>query len=626
MKKLKWLSVLGILGGLAFGAISEPDKALFPARQLLTNGGWENGTVGWTASGGTYARSTSSPGAGSAMGTWDSGSAAQTLTSTAVAIPAGALGKNGVASCAIKCATGTCTHTLNAYDGTNLLATQTITSSTSTFARTSVNFDFPTSGNIQLRISSVASDEPSISIDECFLGLAAGFNLSQQSSAVLVASGYIANTANCAPTRANTALGAFGTDSDCPGPTVVLNPGPGTLVTTDTDLLQFTMNSLPSGYYRVTMGGEFGSSANADATLAINDGTNTRGNIGFNPSTTTGAGITVVGYFQYTTSGNRTFSLYSASTSGTLTAVLNVGLTNLNFSIERFPSESEIAISFDKAAGSWSGYHDTTCGNNVTSTTLANLGTDASCALVQTSNTNFGTVSGSNTGAQITFTPIRANSKYQVCATVTSRGSASSANASVALYDSTEGAYVDQSSYDITGANVTANTTLCGPVSATTMAAHTLNVRAATSSGDFSLFTGQGRRGVIEWSIYLIEQANTGITFSNMPATPATSTLKVASALFAAPSGGACAVTYESGEWITGSPTSAATGRCVATINSSTFSSRPMCWTQASGDGYSCSLIGAPSTTSVTTELYDRSTGGASNSGTECHLLCIGPR
>lgn len=151
-------------------------------QNTLANNSWESDTSNWTASGGTYSRTTTAaniipPGVGA--GSWDSSSASQALLSDSVTITSGdgLSGRNGVASCAFKAASGTATHKIQAFDGTNVLVESTITSSTSGFVRTSVNFSFPASGTIALRVISVASDEPTIYVDDCYLGLAEGFNL-----------------------------------------------------------------------------------------------------------------------------------------------------------------------------------------------------------------------------------------------------------------------------------------------------------------------------------------------------------------------------------------------------------------------------------------------------------------
>ena len=151
------------------------------ANKLKDPGFEASTTSAWTASGGATTTTTTTAanlGSGAKSYDWDSNSASQTLTSTSVSVTSGdgLSGQNGAASCRFKAASGTATHTIQAYDGTNILGSSTITSSTSGYVRTSVNFPFPASGSVSLRVVSVASNEPEIFIDDCYLGLAEGFN------------------------------------------------------------------------------------------------------------------------------------------------------------------------------------------------------------------------------------------------------------------------------------------------------------------------------------------------------------------------------------------------------------------------------------------------------------------
>lgn len=93
------------------------------------------------------------------------------------------------------------------------------------------------------------------------------------------------------------------------------------------------------------------------------------------------------------------------------------------------------------------------------------------------------------------------------------------------------------------------------------------------------------------------------------------------SAKLAAPSGGACAVTVESTNWIN-TVTSGATQTCTATIYTGVFSSAPSCNCTADSDGRLCSLVTSSATSAVTnTYVHD---GGAS--GAIRMLYCAGPR
>lgn len=145
---------------------------------ILPDPGFEASTSGWTASGGATATSNSTAKGTGALGyDWDSNSASQTLTSTSVTIPAGLQGKNGIASCQIKTVSGTATHTFTVNDGTNDIVTPiTIQTSTTSFAGQNegnkINFVFPTSGTIRIKLASVNANEPEIYIDDCSIKLA----------------------------------------------------------------------------------------------------------------------------------------------------------------------------------------------------------------------------------------------------------------------------------------------------------------------------------------------------------------------------------------------------------------------------------------------------------------------
>ena len=166
MRKLIVLFSL-VLSVNANAALSPLDKAEFLGRNILNNPGFESGKSQWSASGGTFATTTSSPLEGSAMATWDSNAASQTLTSTAVAIPVGMRNQSGVVSCRMQCASGTCTHTITVDDGTtNIVSPVTITSATTGGPRTNVTFTFPTSGNIRVKISSINANEPQLNIEQ----------------------------------------------------------------------------------------------------------------------------------------------------------------------------------------------------------------------------------------------------------------------------------------------------------------------------------------------------------------------------------------------------------------------------------------------------------------------------
>jgi hypothetical protein len=358
----------------------------------MVNAGFEGGTTGWTASAGTFTTTSTAAnlGDGKLTGSWDSSAASQTLTDTALAITSGdgKSSQNYTASVRVKCATGTCTHKLQLYDGTNVLAEATITSSTTQFVRTSVTGSAPASGSIYARLISVASDEPILYIDSGYKGRAEGFNLSQVTQAQFIGSAFIPTTGSCTWNRVSASTGSFTTNASCPGPTVEFNPGPGTIQTTDTDLPQFTVNNLPPGQYQVMIRGvaQGDNATNGSITLELNDGTNTSGRVSMIGSTSSGIPFAAIGTFIYTTAGNRTFSLAGSASANGVNLLSEVNNRNLNFSIWRFPTTPELAYRPDQLPASWSGYHDNTCSWARTNTAYGDPTADATCALVERQN------------------------------------------------------------------------------------------------------------------------------------------------------------------------------------------------------------------------------------------------
>lgn len=130
----------------------------------IINGGFENGTSQWSASGGVFAASTTLSDSRSGLrgGIFDASAASQTLTSAANTVSAG----NAVVSCWFK--TAATDYTFSAYDGTNLLVTQTIPAST-VFQKIALNYALSSAGQLRARITS-ASNASVLQVDDCFAG------------------------------------------------------------------------------------------------------------------------------------------------------------------------------------------------------------------------------------------------------------------------------------------------------------------------------------------------------------------------------------------------------------------------------------------------------------------------
>ena len=180
-------------------------------------------------------------------------------------------------------------------------------------------------------------------------------------------------TSSCIWFRNNAVIGAFASTNACPGPTIV-KEYVGDWQTTDANLPQITINALPAGVYKATFYVPLYSSAAAQNSLAINDGTTTCDAVNVHSNTDSGQGV-VSCTFHYGVAGNRTFSLYGASS----TSLINIENNTSGSATRGTKFQLEYYTSF-------STYSST------------NADTDwASCGHTTASFTGFGTVSAIQT-------------------------------------------------------------------------------------------------------------------------------------------------------------------------------------------------------------------------------------
>ena len=352
---MRYLLLILLLPVVALARLSDVDRAFIEHDNLLENPSFVHGKAAWAVSTGSF----SITGSGrDASATWDAGASGETLCSSLVPVPARLDRNNGYWSVSVQDGTAS---TLKAYvyDGSAVVGGEvTLTSSAGSFpSKSSGNFIFPSSGSVQLCIESQA-DEPSVGIYNAYLGDAS--NLTHVSQASFIGSAYIATTAGCVPTVTSTSLAAM-TDTDCPGPTVEDNPGPGVIQTTDADGPIFTINDLPPGRYRVAFSGGHSLGAAVGSALAISDGTDIKGTIGTSTSTTRSP-FSIEAQYSYSTTGNRTFQVFGSSGSSTQNILIDGANNTLQFSIYRYPLTSELALKADQTNRPWVAFTPTFTG------------------------------------------------------------------------------------------------------------------------------------------------------------------------------------------------------------------------------------------------------------------------
>lgn len=583
----------------------------------------ESSTSDWNESGGgTLASETTAANVanGEASLSFDASADTDYAYSTLKDIPAGLYGANCLLEFYYKGFDANIT--AQVHDGTNLVAELDLTAA-STYTKAQINFICPSSGQLQMRL--LAGADAAIGYwDEVHLGSAS--NIANVSQAAFVGSARYATTANCVWSRTSTTLGAFGTDTDCPAPTVLLNQGPGALQAVDADLPQFTVNNLPPGTYRVHFYGagfqNSTSSANTQS-LAISDGTTTVAESSSLGASANNPVLNIEGVFTYTTAGNRTFSLFGAASANSIqisNATVNFGLS---FEIYRYPSSTDQALTAATSAMSWSGYHDATCSWARTNTAYGDPTADASCALVQRTNTNFGTVTGTNDLPELNFTPGKIG-KYYVCAHVGLMGATNGADLGLKLWDGTT--TIAEASHDVEETGGQKTVPICGIYSATSLAAKTLSLQTKSSTGAVTIQPRTAGDTAIEWSIFAIDQQMPAPLLVNSVVNKSAGVTGVEYGYINCDSG--ATILNNPGSWIA-SVSNVSAGSCTLTLNAGVFSTAPACFANVitddgAGDPWITAVKAATTTTSVLVDTSGNSAGDAS--AVDFYVFCIGAR
>ncbi len=554
-----FLLILGFLSS-ANATLNEVDFQRFPGKSIFVNSGFELGKATLTASGGTLAVVTSGTNllTGKSSITWDSNGAAQTVTSDSITVPYALRGSNGILTCRIKTPSGTATHLLEVLDsGANVIGSVTVSSSTDA-PRSSINFMFASANvSVTWRLKSVNADEPLIAVDNCFLGSADVFNL-------------FLNKPQDVFSAAISSADAVSAEN------VDWINGACTDATTGEQTCTFK-----SGFFSAT------------------------------PNCTVQS--TTFSRFCNVEAVSSTAITTKCSTAGGAAADEATYLTCQKSGVDAI----QTAYTPDQLANSWSGYHDSTCSHARTNTAYGDVATDASCALVERTNRNFGTVTGSNSLPSITFTPKRAG-RYYVCALPVIQSN--NLNSAARLWDGTT---VIAEADTSTSANNRLTTTLCGIYNATSTSAVTLTVQVKSASGTITI-AALTSTVAVEWSIFSLDQSFPMPAVLNNVESSTPAGVRLVSAFIDMP--GTPAVTRQDGNWIS-SLTDNATGDVTINIVAGTFSAAPNCVCTVSHTGNNSCLqdnTTAVSATAVRMQVFIATTGASDDN--DIFVMCMGPK
>jgi hypothetical protein len=191
---------------------------------------------------------------------------------------------------------------------------------------------------------SIASNGTSLTgtvyLDDAFVG-AVDLQATVDSSRV-AGEAYFAGTTSCSWSRTSTSLGSFNTNANCPGPTIAYS-SLGQWQTTDSDLPRITINNLQAGVYKAKFLLITSQTTGGFPSLTINDGTTSCSAQAGTTDTAFGNQTVVECTFVYNQSGNRSFEVYGASSSNTVSILNSVtlpGSSGSKFILEYFGSSS----------------------------------------------------------------------------------------------------------------------------------------------------------------------------------------------------------------------------------------------------------------------------------------------
>lgn len=656
MNKL-FVLLAALISSTASAAVSDVDRAILDrGKQLLLNGGFESGKASWTASGGTFTTTTTAAnvGFGAVAASWNSSAASQTLVSSLVSIPSGLKSNNGFAYCRFKAASGTATHTITVDDGTNnLVAPQTIVSSTSTYKGIGFNFIYPSSGQVRIKIASVAADEPEIFIDDCFVGDA--INVGSVAQAKLVGTISVSGCTSQWSTTSTT-FASYATQTGC-SYTVT---GQALAPTTNIPAIRF--DSLPAGDYRLEYEGTAGNNtANKNAFYQFFDGTNTS-----RETTVIGgsAGASFTGTLQHTISytspqSNVTLQIRGKADSASTNQIYGTTTYPGVIKVFYFPSSDQQV--YNPTLDTWKvdanisganpslGVTALTSYTGITNASLSltnNSGQGNIAAEIPCSTTNPSTGDTCSVGDEsvgVAFNLPKAGD-VQACVSFGHNIATGTSGIAYSIFQIVEtpnnaqtilqeGKSRVPSGIDVDNTRVRLPNRICGVFSFSSSGKKTLRLMYeqqinATVNENFILGDASATAGQedIHWEVYPISQLTpapvlVGSVTSGTSGAERIERVSITSTCTSSP----CTIASQSGSWVT-SITRQGIGLYTVNYNSDTFSSAPTCLinpTVTSTPAALFAITTIPSTTSFQVNTKD---SAFTNSERTFSIICMGPK
>ncbi len=602
----KTLAILALFLGLSSSHADLPPSDLeksylASAKNRLFNPGFEQGLAGWTASVPstlTLEQSASEVWDGKSSMKFTSTSTGQTVTSRVFNFPSNQAGVTYTISCRYK--TTNSDYVMRAIDdsGNDLHAVTSVYNMPASpgYSRWTISFGTPSSGGVRLRFTSASAG--TIRADDCYGGIAEGFNSSISSQSGLFGGVTQPVTANCEWPSTATSYADFPADADCPTPT-----GIGLGTAPSTKIPGVTFPYLPPGDYlvmttiKITTGG-----GPTNAKYRWHDGTNPAQEE-WNNSVNDSVGAQINGRFSYSEPKfNITFRLQGSRTGGTSLGIDN---TTVPFQIlvYRYPSSNE--QSFKLESQPFFGGILTTVSASDSSVSSSGVWENVDSANWATK-TLFGSATAGTTSTHLSFRmPYLPAGTYELCANY-SIASTQGIGCYAAMFDGTNRitSFADQNQVSAVQEGRALG---CGAVTYTSPQTNLeFSIQMRNNSGtsncsvEGSLVASTGG-----YKNFYIKSMGVTVPIPVTPGgvvTKATGTLVLEAGLLTSSSSPAV-VSQSSPSWITGS-TGNGTGSTVWTMGG--FVSTPWCGCTSEDSNRRCSLI-VNSATQFTTYRFNGS-------------------
>lgn len=605
------LSLIILFASVAFAqAPTEKQDQYNRFKTKIINGGFENGTSQWSASGGSFTVSTTSGDFRSGLrgGVFDASAASQTLTSSANTLSPG----NNQVSCWIK--TTATDYKFGIYDGTNVIVEQRIPATT-VFQKMVLNYAMSASGQMRARITS-QSNAAAIYIDDCFAGEADNVGNGNFATEYLSYTPAINITTNVTSSGKWRRVG----DSADLELGIDFSGAPTAFSTMEIDLpsgfLFDTSKLLSSSSTKehLCFGAWFDPAGGTTRYFAEGSYVDTN-TIRVRYMNNTGALV----YMSADISNSTPFTVVNGS---------YLRLTCNGLPIQGWNSQSVYDANINPAY--WSGYHAADCLWSSTSSTYADVSAgDATCTFTEVVNNNFGTVTSyqisGNNAPGIVFTPRRAG-VYEVCAESSGYGPASTGQRQgKRLYDGTN--VIGQTEYQTVGTTQDVfSHKICGFVNASDLTSKTYKLQPLTASGTITLGAPSGSSlASVYWTIKQLSAVATAPLISGNVISGSASTERIERALVNCQ--GSSTINSQSGSWLS-SIGNISTGACSLTFATGAFSATPVCFVgqDSSAQAYTANMIVTSTTAATIRAAHWNGSTFVDETSWTAQVFCVGPR